>query len=260
MRITILTVLACSPVLLHAQVPGTRLNVDVTVSSVVLRGDTTRVSYVLRNRPESQDSLLTFIVDAPARVSYIARPQPDSLWTVDSLVRGNRPAALWEFLNLLAPSASTGPIFFESVGLPDIVSQWAGGDWPLPTCCDDDAPGTGEDAFVTRTVQGRTVGVEQWPGNRSSQALLARLRSLTQESCATPLLWVSDGTLCAQLVTDLDAAESYRATGATAQARSAMDHFKGLLAGPAPGTFATGVTSAAYWLLKSNADIVMIVL
>jgi hypothetical protein len=229
MRILLIAFLAFFAAGLEAQTPGTRMTVDVRVDSVVLRGDTTRVTYVLSNQAQSQDSLVAFIVDAPARVSYIPRPQPDSVWMVDSVIHGNEPAAFWANLDLIPPSTSTVPILFESVGLPGIV---------------------------TSTVQGKTVGVDVWPVDRSAQALLARLRTLTQSSCASPLLWITDAALCGQLLSDVDAAEAYRASGASTQAQSTLDHYKTLLAGPDPGTFAPGVTSPAFWLLKSNADIV----
>lgn len=241
---------------LHAQLPGTRLTVAVQVNSIAVRGDTTNVAYVLSNSAGSQDSLFAFIVDAPARVSSIPRPQPDSSWMTDSLIHETVPAAFWSKLDLLAPSSSTAQIFFESVGIPGIVDKWVQGHWPIPTCCDDDPPDVGEDVFVTRTVQGKTAGVEPWPSDRSAQALLARLRTLTQTSCASPLLWISDGALCNQLVADLDAAEAYRALSAFAEARTTMDQFSSRLNGADPGTFAPGVTSPAFWLLKANADIV----
>jgi hypothetical protein len=256
MRLPIIALLAVFGTDLQAQLPGTRLAVGVQVNIIVLRGDTTSVAYVLSNGADSQDSLFTFIVDAPARVSYIPRPQPDSIWMVDSLIHETEPAAFWSKLDLLPPSSSTVPISFESVGLPGVVSDWVQGHWPIPTCCDDDSAGSGEDIFVTRTIQGKTVGVEPWPLDRSAQALLARLRTLTQTSCASPLLWITDTGLCGQLVTDLDSAEAYRASGAYAQARTTMDQYSALLNGPDPGTFASGVTSPAFWLLKSNGDIV----
>jgi hypothetical protein len=174
----------------------------------------------------------------------------------DSLIHENVPAAFWSKLDLLAPSSTTSPISFESVGLPGIVNEWVQGHWPIPTCCDDDPQGVGEDVFVTRTVQGKTVGVEPWPFDRSAQALLARLKSLAQTSCASPLLWITDGALCGQLVADLDAAEAYRASSAFAEARATIDQFSSRLNGADPGTFATGVTSPAFWLLKANAEIV----
>jgi hypothetical protein len=239
-----------------AQTPGTRMTVDVSLNAIILRGDTTRVTYVLSNRPESQDSLMVFMVDAPARVSYIPVPQPDTTWMVDSLIHESEPAALWGKLDLLAPAASSIPILFESVGLPGIVTTWSQGSFPIPDCCDDDLPGTGEDVFITRTVQGKTVGVEAWPVDRSAQALLARLRTLTQSTCASPLLWITSSTLCVQLLSDIDAVEGFRASGAFSQAQNTMDHYNGLLTGPDPGTFASGVTSSAFWLLTSNANIV----
>jgi len=242
---------------LPAQTPGTRLSVEVNVTSVVIRGDTTGVFYTVRNGSGSQDSLFTFTVDAPARVIYIAAPPPDSIWKADSLVSGNQPAAQWVTLDLLPPGAISPDLSFESLGLPSIVTHWAEGGWPLPACCDDDSANAG-DAYTLaiRSVQGKTVGVEQWPSDRSTQALLGRLHELTQTVCGSPLIWVTDSALCTALVSDLSAAESFRASGATIEARNSLDHYKGLLSGPDPGSFAPGVTSPAYWLLRANADIV----
>lgn len=251
-----LALIPCLTVMAQAQTPGTRLTVDVKVDSISLRGDTTRVSYVLSNRTQSQDSLFIFIVDAPARVSYVSRPQPDTVWMVDSLLRESQPAAFWSKLDLLAPSASTPLLFFDSPGLPGIVTTWVEGHWPISTCCDEDVPDSTQDVLVTRTVQGKTVGVEPWPADRSAQALLLRLRNLTQSICATPLSWITNAALCGTLLNDLDAAEGYRASGDATQAQASLDHYKSLLAGPDPGTFASGVNSAAFWMLRSNADIV----
>lgn len=256
MRLLIIALLALCAADLKAQLPGTRLTVAVQVNSIAMRGDTANVAYVLSNSATSQDSLFAFIVDAPARVKSIPRPQPDSIWMTDSLVHDTVPAAFWSKLDLLAPSSSTAPIFFEAIGLPGIVDERVQGHWPIPTCCDDDPPSASEDVFVTRTVQGKTVGVEPWPLDRSAKALLARLRILTQQSCTAPLNWITDSTLCTQLLTDLDAAETSRAAGANVLAKSSLDHYKALLTGLPPGTFANGVTGQAYWLLTSNADVV----
>src|SRR5712671_4384561 len=237
-----------------AQIAGTRFTLDVTVNSVVMRGDTAQVTYILYNRPQSQDSVFMFVVDAPARVRYISRPQPSSLWLVDSLIHVSEPAAFWSMLSYLAPSASTPSLQFESVGLPGVVTNWAIGKWPIKTCCDDDPPGSGENVLVTRSVQSKTVGVEPWPGDRSSQAMLSRLRTLTQNSCSTPLNWITDSSLCTQLIADIDAAESFRASGSGSQVQTTIDHYNGLLGTSA--AFAPGVTSPAFWLLSSNAGII----
>lgn len=261
MPIAFIVFLAAFATAAYAQTPGTRLTVDVNVTSVFLQGDTTSVTYVLYNRPGSQDSLMMFAVDAPAHVSYISRPNPDSLWSADTLLYGAQPAATWGVLGLLAPAATTPSITFKSTGLPGILKTWTQGNWPIPTCCDDDPdPPPSENLLEMHSVTGKTVGIEPWPSNRSSQALLARLRSLTQTSCAPPLNWITDSTLCTQLLTDLDAAETSRAAGANVLAKTSLDHYKASLSGLQPGTFANGVTAQAYWLLRSNADIVKSVL
>ena len=242
------------PHAIEAQLPGSRVTVDVNVTLVAMRGDTAQITYVLYNRPESQDSLFMFAVDAPARIKYIPRPQPDSLWLVDSLIHRHTPAAFWSMLSLLAPSGTTPPLLYESVGLPGVVTDWALGNWPLPNCCDDDPPSQSEDVLVTRTVQGKTVGVEQWPTDRSAQALLARLRTLTETACATPLQWITDSALCTQLVSDVDTAEAYRASDDNSHVQSTLVHYTSLVG--TPGALTPGVTAQAYWLLASNADII----
>jgi hypothetical protein len=157
-------------------------------------------------------------------------------------------------LRYLPPSGTTPPLLYESVGLPGVVTEWAIGKWPFKTCCDDDPPSSYENIFVTRSVLGKTVGVEPWPVDRSAQALLARLRALTQNSCSTPLLWISDTNLCTQLLADLDAAESFRASGSASQAQSTLDHYNGLLG--TSGALSPGVTSSAFWLLSANVGII----
>ena len=230
------------------------MTVTVTVNQIVMTGDTAHVSYTLSNGSQSQDSVFMFIVDAPARVKTIPRPQPDSDWVVDTLVHSNEPAAFWLDVPLLAPSAVTPALTFESVGLPGVVTNWAIGHWPPKTCCDDDPPGSGEDVFLTRAIQSSTAGVQLWPTDRSTQALIARLRTLSQNVCASPLNWITDSTLCSQLVSDLDTAEGFRAAGATSQLQSTLDHYKSLLGTSA--SFAAGVNSAAFWMLSVNADII----
>jgi hypothetical protein len=55
----------------------------------------------------------------------------------------------------------------------------------------------------------------------------------------------------------LDQAETYRANGKTAQAKSSLNSYIGALSGKTSGTFATGVTASGYWLLQPNANIVI---
>jgi hypothetical protein len=106
-------------------------------------------------------------------------------------------------------------------------------------------------------LTGQTVGIEPWPADRSAQSLLARLRGLTQTSCTTPLQWISSTTLCDALIADLDQAESFRSSGQTAEARNSLSAFIAAITGSPPGTPAAGVTAAGYWLLQSNASIVL---
>lgn len=236
-----------------SQVPGTRLTVDVNVTQVAFRGDTTLISYVVHNRSGSQDSLMMFIVDAPGGVSSISRPAPDSLWSADSLLYGVQPAAIWGILGLLPPAGTSPVLTFESVGLPGILSTWSQGSWPIPTCCEDDSTDPAVGMLELHSVKGKTVGVEPWPTNRSVQALMARLRSLTEASCATDLLWITEPIVCAQLLLDIDQAELARSNGQHQVARTYIGHYKTVLS---TGATTGSVTNSGVWLLRPNADVV----
>lgn len=238
---------------LSAQTPGTQLTVDLTVKSLVVQGDTMTVTYSLYNRPTSHDSLYTFTVDAPARVKTIPTPQPQTSYDVDSIYR-DQPVADWAFLSLVPPGATSIALTFQSVGVPSIVKEWVGGNYPPVEETSSDT--LSRDPLKYRTVPGQAVGVSPWPTDRTSRALIARLRTLTQTSCAAPLTWITSSTLCTKLIGYLDQAESNRAAGKRTQAKSAMNSYITSLSGKTAGTFASGVTNPGYWLLKPNADII----
>lgn len=248
--IATLMFLAVFPFEAHAQIPGTQLTVDVTVSSIVLRGDTVEIAYVLYNQPQSLDSLSTFTVDAPATVTNLPRPQPKTKWWVTKTYRG-KPVAHWVRLGGLPPSTTSIPLFFESVGLPGIVTHWVVGRFPLPEGEGDDS--TSRDPVAENSVIGKTVGVEPFSTDRSPQGLLARLRNLTETSCATPLFWITDSTICSQLINDVDQAESFRSNGQSALAKASLTHYETLLTA---GSTTGSVKNPGHWLLKSNSEII----
>lgn len=250
---TLSLVLLAAPVL-HAQATGTHLTVDVTIKSIAVRGDTMGLTYVVLNKATSRDSLLRFAVDAPAGVKSIPLPQPPTSYYVLGTYQG-RPTAEWMFLDFLAPGAASIPVYFESVGLPAVETQWAGGD--DPPVQESVADSTSEDPLKYHAVVGKTVGVEPWPGDRSAKALIARLKTLTQTSCAAPLTWITSSSLCTNLIGYLNQAETNRAAGNATKAKSSMASYIKSLSGKTAGTFATGVTNPGYWLLKTNADIVV---
>ncbi|MDP9206857.1 MAG: hypothetical protein M3P12_15640 [Gemmatimonadota bacterium] len=163
----------------------------------------------------------------------------------------------WAFLDLLPPAATSILLYFESVGPPAIVTAWFGKDVPVVEESADTLP---DDRLANYSVQGKTVGADPWPTDRTSKALIARLRTLTQTSCAAPLTWITSSTLCTKLIGYLDQAEANRAAGKSTQAKSSMNSYISSLSGKTAGTFASGVTNPAYWLLKPNADIVIRVL
>jgi hypothetical protein len=256
LKLISLLTLTVLPVALPAQNPGQRISVTVTIDSVSVRGDTIGVAAKVTNAPSSQESLWSYYVDEPSGIVAIRRPSAPAgtKWYQSTNYRG-RPMATWDVLGTQLAPGNTGPqLYFESIGLPGILSYWAGGKFALPTDVDKPDELIVTDALTTEMVTGKTVGVNPWPIDRSAAGLLARLRTLTQSSCDTPLSWISDSNLCTQLLSDLDAAESYRASGQTSQAKGALTHYSGLLG--TPTSYSTGVNSSAFWLLRVNADII----
>jgi hypothetical protein len=240
---------------LIAQNPGQNVQVAVQVTAANTTADTTGVSYAVTNLPTSTAPLWLYFVDAPGGVLRIARYTGPLRWTTGTSF-GSRARAGWMLLHdYLAAGATTPDLHFDAIGVPGILTYWAGGYFPVPVGGDEvetDST-TIPDPFVVSMITGKTVGVEPWPSDRSAQALLARLRGLTQSSCSAPLNWITDPSLCGQLLADIDQAEVYRSNGQAPQAANSLVHYEGLIsAGMTGGT----VTSAAYWLLRANAEIV----
>jgi hypothetical protein len=237
-----------------AQTYGRNLSVTIDVRSVSLRGDTVAVTSRLTNLLGSQESLQVYLADAPGGVIRIDAPAPTIQWDTSNNFR-SRPTAYWSSLHLVAPGATTPDLYYESIGVPGIVTYWAQGHFGAGD--DEDQPDSSAtpDILGTQMITGSTVGVTPWPVDRTPAALLARLRTLAQASCATPLVWITDSNLCTQIVADLDQAETYRANGQVTQAKSTIDVFITRLGGTG-GAYASGVTSSGYWLLVPNATII----
>jgi len=258
MRYSITTIGACiglSSSAVLAQNPGQNVTVNVVVDTVITIGDTTSVSYHVANLASSTEPLWVYYVDTPSGVRSMAPSTGSFRWRTGTNFNG-RPMAGWMFLyGYLQPGETTPTLSFKSVGLAAIRTFWAGGYVPLPSAVDTDVTESTvlADPFVTEMINGQTVGVEPWPADRSGQALLLRLRSLTENNCSGPLNWITDSSLCGQLLNDLNQAEIYRANGEPEPARAAIVDYEGRLAGgKAVGT----VSSPSYWLLRSNAGIV----
>lgn len=245
-------VAALCPDLGSAQNPGQRITVDVQLTSVIVRGDTIGITSTVKNLANSQESMVRYAIDAPTGVVLINTPNPELDWITFPDFRG-RPMAFWGILSLVPPNSMTPPLYFESIGLPGIQSFWVGGKYPLPSREDTPDSAPIPDPLVGAMITGKTVGVEVFPADRTPQGLLARLRTLTQTSCGSPLLWITDSALCTQLIADIDQAESYRSNGQNTLAKDVLTHYEGLLlSGRTAGT----VSSSGYWLLKPNASII----
>lgn len=239
--------------------PGTNLVVDIRVALVTMNGDTTHVRYVLSNRAQSQESLFTFTVKAPAPVLSIVEPGSRTQWTAGT-VWGSRSVATWAALglNLVIAGDSTPPLEFSARGLPGIDTAWYGGHFPLPSTNEDNPDTTlyvdvpDVDPLVNNNVQTKTVGIDLIAAGTTDSALIVRLGSLRGQACS--LGWITDATLCSSLQSKLDKAARDLQHGKNATAKSDLQSFNTqLAANHGPGTSNT-VGDSAYWLLKLNAD------
>ena len=246
------------PALAGAQgAPGTNLRVDVRVTRFEMRGDTGRVEYVVRNRPESAEELFRFRVEAPSAVLRITRPDPAERWVTSTVSKGLSMAG-WGLLGThLGPGAESPPLSFAAIGLPAIVTYYASGWFPVPPYRPVQ-PGPSpapRDAILANSVPGQTVGIEPFPEDRSPGNLLARLTGLRRQSCA--LGWITSDGVCHSLEVKLDAATASLSRSDAPSAQGQLGAFLGELEaqhGSQPGKH---VTDNAYWLLKVNAEFLL---
>lgn len=258
---TALTVLLLQPIpgsICAAQGnPGTHLIVDITVALVTMNGDTTHVRYILFNRAQSQESLFTFTVRAPAPVISIVEPGTRTQWAAGT-VWANRSVATWGALeNLVSPGTSTPPLEFSARGLPGIDTAWYGGNYPLSSTHEDDPDTTKYvdvpdfDPLDSNNVRTQTVGIDHIAIGTTDSALIVRLGGLLGQACS--LGWITAATLCSTLQANLDSAARDLQNGRNATAKIDLQGFNRLLAAN-HGLESRRVGDNAYWLLKVNAD------
>ena len=269
----IVSVLLLSSAIARAQgAPGTNLTVAVGVQRIQIRGDTAFVQYIVRNSPRSAEELWNFTVSAPSRPLRVVRPQAHERWTTEVSAQGLQ-VARWAVLGThVAAGARTPTLEYSALGLPAMVTYWAGGYFPVPDYepVDEDTlrAVTPQQALAANAVVGQTVGVEPFPTDLSSENLLARLRALTDSACA--LGWIKERGACRELDEHLDQASRELQRGRREDAREHLREFIGDLrqrAGWRPEDDVEGhgwredrderqaaVNSSAYWLLTVNAD------
>lgn len=267
-RLVLALALSVSSVARGQGAPGTNLTVDVAVSAITVRGDTTGIHYRLRNHRDSREELFTFTVDAPAPVTRIPRPQPRAEWMVGTDYRG-RSVADWAALgHAVLPGAESPDLFFEAVGLPAVVTSWVRGYYPPPplTAADTNPLVRPSDPLRENSVLGRTVGVEPFPADRTPRGLFARLRVLTDSACG--LGWIIPRGVCRELTERLRAGERELERGRRAEAQDRLRGFveeltrqHGRESGEQHDAEEAGrerarkhVNDSAYWLLSVNAQ------
>lgn len=250
-----LTIMGCLPAVVTAQgVPGTNIEMDVVVTAVSVRGDTAEVTYVLRNRPSSAEQLFQFAVEAPSPVLRISIPQPEQDWLAHVSYR-SRSIAHWGVLGEeVQPGQQSPPLGFSAIGLPGIVTYWVRGYAEPPMLTEADTLSVPpSDPLVENSVKGSTVGIAPLPGDLGPGSLLARLRSLTDQTCGD-LAWITSASVCRSLKEKLQRASRSVTKGDKTGARGRLESFVAELAAQHNGAGTLPVKEAAFWLLKVNAE------
>ena len=241
-------------------VPGKNLTVDVRVTSATMRGDTTRIEYVLTNHAQSIERMFQFTVDAPSAAISIAQPQPDTAWITGKVSVG-RPVARWAAIaEVMMPGETSPTLAFEAIGLSGLVSAWYRGytppSTPPPPTADtiaDTLPPPPIVSVLDRSVNVVAVGIDPHPAPTTNTGLLTRLDSLTVRTC-TDLSWISSGSVCTSLDESLSETSTALGQSDGTAARAALLDFLTLLeSAHSPPTGPATVGENAYWLLKTNA-------
>jgi hypothetical protein len=251
-----LVIVAGSPPAVIAQgAPGTNIEIAVVVAGVAVRGDTTEITYVLRNEPRSAEQLFSFTVDAPSPVLRISIPQPEEDWLTNTKYR-SRSVADWTVLGeQMQPGEVSPTLSFTARGLPAIVTYWAQGYAPPPTLKGGEGSLPPSDPLVENSIRGSTVGIEPFPRDPRPGSLLTRLLSLTNQSCG-PRSWIASVTICSSLRAKLERAREAVIITNHDKAHAQLQGFLTEL-GAHHGSAGTGqVTDNAFWLLKVNAEFV----
>lgn len=223
--------------------PGTHLTVGVRVTSIVHGGDSVRITYVVDNRPTSEERFFTLTVETPVPATNLSIPEPNAGWNASTRYV-DRPVASWAALDdsMGTPGRSSQPISFTAFGLPGIVDAHVQGYAEPPDVDEmaDDDPRLTKDALEVASVPMKVVGVVAALSHPTRAALIARLIGLVGETCA--LGWTTNPHICASLDAYLHA-PSPRLLGFLKAVSES--HAR-------PGA----LNDNAYWLLRANAEIV----
>jgi FIMAH domain-containing protein len=243
-------------VVLAQGAPGTNLAVEVGFRRIVMRADTVRIEYLVRNAEESREELFEFTVEAPSKVVRIDLPVPEENWDTSTVYK-TLSVASWGLLGeQLHAGATTPRLAFEAVGLPGLVTYWAGG-WfpvePLETEYEPPPPMSPREAIAATAVQGRTIGVDPLPADRRPAALLERLGGLLDDTCGD-LGWITSPSVCSSLKEKLQQAGRSLGKGDNTGARGRMESFLAELAAQHNAGETLPVKDAAFWLLTVNAE------
>ncbi|MGH2609593.1 MAG: FIMAH domain-containing protein [Tepidiformaceae bacterium] len=157
------------------------------------------------------------------------------------------------------PGAQSPALSFEAIGLPSVVTYYAGGHFPPSPYepIEEPVPArTPREVLGANAVRGQIVGIDAIPSARSPTGLLERLIGLQAQACGD-LAWITSAGVCQSLQVKLDHAQRALTEGKAKDARNHLEAFLQELEaqhGPEPGKH---VTDNAYWLLKVNAEYIL---
>jgi hypothetical protein len=233
--------------------PGTRLTVDVQVSSVGTSNGVTSVTYRLISSATSQEQVFLFVVDAPTSGVNVVMPSPESDWTVASEF-GTRSAFVWSVLGEQLMPGTSGPLLKASAnGLPALVSYWISGYVPpAPLSTTDQGVVPPVDVLATHSRTGTTIGVVPMPAGTTPQSLTLRLKSYLDVLCA-PGGVIANASTCTSFQSKLTQA----AKAIVAHDNNAASLILGAFQNELKAQRGKSVSETVYWLLVSNAELIL---
>lgn len=238
------------PASIAAQTTTPKVDVDVRVASVAIRGDTVDIGYVVQNRPGSPIDLWTLALVTRVPVLRLSATSDGHEWSTLQ-AHGTEPMPMWVADgDNVRPGETSLPLVMSAVGVTDIVEFIAGPDLTqIKDTVEDNEP---HDQLRERGTHGTTVGIVPPPPDLSPSSQMARLTGFLSTSCGAAN-WITQQGVCNSLRVKLQNAATAIASGDMPAARTQLDAFLHELDaqyGPQPGKH---VTATAYALLRPNA-------
>ena len=194
------SLLAALAFVLPAAAQGQRFDLDIRPAATVRPGAQLLLRYTIVNRSATGDSLLSFMVEAPAAprtVSFGAGIAKRDTMTLDRM--GKSPLGWWSFLELLPPGDTVAGLTLQTTGILGPVRWYAQDNFTDTVVVDtpDDTAMGGGPTPDAHTDTGWTVGAVAAPRPLTRASLLAAMQQQLVDMCARP--WIREKTACGNL-------------------------------------------------------------